>query len=609
MPRPSLCPWRWSIKAKSVALFATYVLALCTVYVAFTVALLRRESAAANERLLQTSRMLAADIDGALAAGRQHLTTVAALPGLMYGLRTIREAGDGGHIPPWTTLHYLFFKSPIFTGGVFLLDDAGTVLWTEPPGREWAGLRLGDVSPIAAVFRMKTPLVSGVLDADRLLDAPHVVLVHPIRGPDGEIVGVLGGVIKIAASPFAANLAAAPTEGERFAAVVDQDGRILAGTGSLALMQPVVPARKVQGERPLVATTVLTQAPWQVIVGQRRSTALADINHLQRLLLGAGVVLVLATMVTGGPFVAWLIRSLKSLTEHAETMARGDLSRPVTVPKRDDEIATLARTFERMRAELERSQVALTQRVHERDELIRLKEEFLANMSHELRTPLNVIMGYTDMVLDESLPPASEELLQRIRSQSEHLFQLLQDVMTLSGLNTGRITPEIHEVSVAEIFARLAPLVQGLQRGRELRVEWEAASDIPALHTDPLRLEKVLANLITNAFKFTALGVITIRARHDAERRRLEFQVSDTGIGIPAEAIPHIFDEFRQVDGSMSRGYGGMGLGLALASKLAALLEGELHVDSRVHEGSTFALSVPYRPSSLAEADTWGLSA
>jgi signal transduction histidine kinase len=274
-------------------------------------------------------------------------------------------------------------------------------------------------------------------------------------------------------------------------------------------------------------------------------------------------------------------------------MASGDLSQPVKAASDYDEVITLARTFERMRIELERSHLALTRRVRERDELIQLKEEFLANVSHELRTPLNVIIGYTDMLLDDSRQHEAKDFLQRIRSQSEHLYQLLQDVMTLSALNAGKIAVELQTVSIPDMLSRLRPTVEACRQGRDIEVKCDVPGDLPPLVTDPSRLEQVLANLINNAFKFTPEGRVEIRARHDRQQQRLIFEVADTGIGIPEEEMDHVFDEFRQIDGSMHREHEGMGLGLALVRKLTNLLEGDLRVDSHVHEGTTVTVSLP----------------
>ncbi len=583
---------RWSIKTKSLTLFGGYAVALCLVYVAFTIYLLRRETAAVHERLQQTARMLSTEVDAHLQAGQQHLLTVARLPGLVYGLRTFGEAKGTGPIAPWTTLHYLFFKSAVFTGGVFLVDPTGVVLWTEPPGRTALGTDLRQSSLNAAILGAATGNVSGALGPDRMFDRPHVTVSARIETPPRERAGTLVGIIDLTAPQFAARVQAISTAFGRFAVVVDQDGSVLAGTGGFRLLQPM-PALDKDGDAPLLASASLTRAPWRVVAGQPQATALADIYQLQRLLLSLGVGLTLVVLAVGIPFVRGFLWSIESLTHSAETMARGNLAEPVRVGLRQDELATLANTFERMRGEVLRSRRALEQRLEEREELIRLKEEFLANVSHELRTPLNVIIGYTDTLLDQRLAPEHATVLQSIRAQSEHLYVLLRDLMTLSGLSTGRIALEVGSVNVAEVLERLKPLIDELRQGTDVAVAWDCPESLPTIKTDALRLEQVLANLVTNAFKFTPHGTIIIRARHNVAQESVVFEVVDTGIGIPADEMPHIFDEFRQVDGSMHRRYGGIGLGLALVRKLTGLLQGDVAVASRIDEGSTFSVIIP----------------
>jgi signal transduction histidine kinase len=300
-------------------------------------------------------------------------------------------------------------------------------------------------------------------------------------------------------------------------------------------------------------------------------------------------------VVSGAPFINGFVRPIKHLTAYAQRMALGDLSQPVVVGKRRDEIATLAHAFEQMRVELGRSRAALEQRLKEREELIRLKEEFLANISHELRTPLHIIRGYTEMLCESEQDPDRREMLTRICTKSEHLSHLLSDLMTVSGLNTGKITLEVKPVIVSDVLAQLSPLVEQLRQGKDIEVVWECPASLPPLETDALRLEQVLANLITNAFKFTPKGHVTVRVRSSVVPERVMFEVADTGIGIPAEEISCIFDEFRQVDGSISRAHGGMGLGLALVKKLVTLLHGEITVTSQVGKGSMFTVAIPLR--------------
>jgi signal transduction histidine kinase len=387
-------------------------------------------------------------------------------------------------------------------------------------------------------------------------------------------------------------LQATSTDQGRFVRVRDASGVTIVATED--------PRPGESSDPPLQATVPLADVPWHVVAGQSRSTALAGIYRLQLMLFSIGGLFALGALAVGVFVVRRFVSAINALTRNAQLMAGGDLSQPVLLQERFDEIGTLGRTFEQMRVELQRSHAALTQRLEERDELMRLKEEFLANVSHELRTPLNVIMGYTDMLLDQDGVVERRTVLQGVRSQSEHLFSLVCDLMTLSGLNTGKIAVEIGRVRVSDLIGRVRQLADGLGRDRDIAVVWQVDPASPEMRTDGRRLEQILANLVTNAFKFTPHGTITISVRHDAETDRVVFVVADTGIGIPAHEIPHIFDEFRQVDGSMSRGYGGIGLGLALVHRLVTLLQGELSVSSAVNEGSSFSVAIPRQP--VAEA-------
>jgi signal transduction histidine kinase len=489
-------------------------------------------------------------------------------------------------------LHYLFFKSPLFTSGVFLLDRAGKVLWTEPPGLPWLGMQLTDEPRIAAMYRTPGTPVSPGLSNDLLRAEPHVLVTARIEDPDGVVTGLLGGVIDLTATGFTGSLEAVSTAEGRYLAVIDQDGRIISRTDPGPLLGAASSLVHADGEDPLAAAA-LEHAPWRVIAGQPREIALAPIRHLQQLLLGIGTALLLVAVPLASLFIRGFVAAIERLTIAAEVMARGDLSQPVAVDPQHRELATLGRTFERMRAELRSSQAALTQRLAEREELVRLKEEFLANVSHELRTPLNVIFGYTDMLLEDETSTERRDALERIRVQSGQLLKLVADLMTLSGLNTGKITLERRWFSVAQLVEPLRLLMDGLARDRPLTAIVDCPDDLPLLHTDPLRLEQILTNLITNAFKFTPTGTVALRVRAADGGQQIEFEVADTGVGIPAQELPHIFDEFRQVDGSMSRPHAGLGLGLALVRRLSELLGGSVGVESRPGEGSTFTVTLP----------------
>ena len=231
------------------------------------------------------------------------------------------------------------------------------------------------------------------------------------------------------------------------------------------------------------------------------------------------------------------------------------------------------------------------------------KSAFLANMSHELRTPMNAIMGFTRLVMRRSqdlLPQRQYENLEKILISAEHLLTLINDILDLSKIEAGHM--EIHPVSfqletlVDVCLHTLEPMLQS----ERIQLRKEIDPDLSLLSTDRDKVQQILMNLLSNAVKFTPAGSITITAQqHDGE---ITIAVADTGIGIPAEALEHVFEEFRQVDSSTTRQYGGTGLGLSISRRLAQLLGGDITMQSVVGVGSTFTVTLPlhYAAPSMA---------
>ena len=225
------------------------------------------------------------------------------------------------------------------------------------------------------------------------------------------------------------------------------------------------------------------------------------------------------------------------------------------------------------------------------EEANRLKSEFLARMSHDLRTPINAIIGYTRILLrrlKDSIDERQFRNLANIQTSADNLLILINEILDLSRIEAGRIDlkPEPVDLGqlVGECITSVAPLAKpGVEMIREL-------GDAPAINTDPDRIRRVVMNLLENAVKFTEHGSITVSLRPAEDG--CELAVADTGVGIPAEDLPHIFEEFRQVERQVGEKTEGTGLGLAIAAKSVEMLGGTISAESEVGKGTTFTLRI-----------------
>jgi PAS domain S-box-containing protein len=258
----------------------------------------------------------------------------------------------------------------------------------------------------------------------------------------------------------------------------------------------------------------------------------------------------------------------------------------------------LGRVIERKHAEenLRRAKEAA-------EDASRAKSSFLANMSHELRTPLNAIIGFTRLVMRRAkdvLPLKQFENLEKILASSEHLLSLINSILDLAKVEAGRMEVKATDFALEPVLDLCLRTVEPLIKNEGVRLLRDVRDPPAMLRTDEEKLRQILINLLSNAIKFTEAGSVTLRVRQVGET--VEFAVMDTGIGIPADALHAIFEEFHQVDNSATRSHSGTGLGLAISHRLARLLGGQIGVESREGEGSTFTLSVPARIAGASEA-------
>lgn len=238
----------------------------------------------------------------------------------------------------------------------------------------------------------------------------------------------------------------------------------------------------------------------------------------------------------------------------------------------------------------------LEQRTHELIDAGKQKAQFMANITHELRTPLQGIMGLSDLVAKGIYGEPTEKqkhAMKEMKASAHQLLALIDDLLQLARHDAGNRSLDVGSVDIAEVLSSAVATAQWILAGKKLDIRVDAV-DVPAVVTDRAKLNQILLNLLSNAVKFTPDGgSVVVRARTAASGDAIEIEVEDTGIGIAPADLERVFDEFHQVDGSMSRDYGGVGLGLSLVRRLLLELGGTISVKSELGRGSTFTVWLP----------------
>ncbi|MBI4720403.1 MAG: GAF domain-containing protein [Chitinivibrionia bacterium] len=250
-----------------------------------------------------------------------------------------------------------------------------------------------------------------------------------------------------------------------------------------------------------------------------------------------------------------------------------------------------------LRKTLEGEIVSQNQRLHQANrklrEVDRMKTEFLANISHELRTPLSIILAYSESIRDESISPDDRNrFIDVISENGETLLSLINNLLDLSKLEISGAMLNITLSHIHDVIRSVWPQMEAAANAKGISISFAPGDSIPVMYLDTVQIKKVISCLIHNAVKFTDGGG-SVRVATSLKDEEVIIKVVDTGMGIPFEAIPHIFAMFHQVDGSSSRKCGGMGIGLALAKHIVALHKGKLWVESEVGKGSEFTVSLP----------------
>jgi signal transduction histidine kinase/CheY-like chemotaxis protein len=266
-----------------------------------------------------------------------------------------------------------------------------------------------------------------------------------------------------------------------------------------------------------------------------------------------------------------------------------------------DELRARQEELERVNRELEdtnRGVVALYAELDERADHLRradeLKTRFLSNMTHEFRTPVNSILALSGLLAERlATRPDQKDEVYFIRKAAQQLAEIVDDLLDIAKVEAGKIDvrPAVFEVDA--LFGALRGMLRPLLVNQSLSLVFEDADQVPPLYTDESKLSQILRNFISNALKYTERGEVRVTARLTAEGGRVRFAVADTGIGIPAEHLDRVFEEFVQIENPLQRRTKGTGLGLPLSKRLAELLGGQIGVDSAHGVGSTFWVEIP----------------
>jgi signal transduction histidine kinase/DNA-binding response OmpR family regulator len=481
-------------------------------------------------------------------------------------------------------------------------------LGNDSAGREWFRQIMATREPYLGI-----PVVS------RGTGRPAVPYGVPVRDPHGEIEGVvLCGISLAALGDRIATFSTGPTART---SLVDlrQGGIILAHPQRERILTPIsgrneavnqmleggrgtLETASSSGELNLTAFAPAPNLPWGLIILQPSDAVFAQVARSGRKGLMYGALILLLAGVISALLAGGVTRPLVHLREAASRLAAGDMSNRVNMARRD-EVGDLGRAFDRMAAALaERS--AQLQAAHEElrvqysrvKDTDRLKSEFLANMSHELRTPLNAVIGFAQLIHDGKAGPVSpdqREFLNDILTSADHLLQLINDVLDLAKVESGKLEFHPEPVQLHRLISEVRNIIQPLAAGKRLEITVDVSDSVAAVVIDPAKLKQVLYNYLSNAIKFTSdEGRITIRARPE-DSRHFRLEVDDTGIGILPEDLDRLFIAFQQLDSGAAKKQQGTGLGLALTKKIVEAQGGRVGVETKRSGGSTFYAILP----------------
>ena len=564
-----------NLKQKTFLVVFVSIGVLLAIYLVFSNYYVHQQEKVLLDERYNTAQAIGEEITRFFTRGVNRLQTVATLPGLVYGLQTLDEPRQGKQIPAWTTLHYLFYESDVFTG-VFLLDSYGKVLWTEPPDQDSLETTYPHFRQIVAKLG-EPPADVAFMTADNG-GALDILIASPLADDNGRMVGLLVGAIPNS-NPLIHTILKTNGEGHGTVQLVDeQSKRIIASTDPSRELRPFEYPDQLKR---LLVTAHAAPSPWTILIDQSRAEAYAGIESLKALLTTFGIVFILIAMGSLIFILRSFTRPVEELTEAARRIGDGDLSGGFTLD-RADEIGVLSKTLDDMKTKVRSSYDLL---MH--SEKMAMMGQVVAGIAHELNNPLTIVIGNVQLMMKREMNEKNLQSLTRIQDGAERASKIVKNLLTFARQET----PERKPADVNTVLKKALELRAYELKVSNIEVSTDFAPDIPETMADPHQLQQVFLNLIVNAehamIETHGKGLLRLSTRLDSGRILIFF--SDDGPGIPKENLRRIFEPF-----FTTKPVGkGTGLGLSICQGILGEHGGHIDVESTIGRGTTFVVELP----------------
>lgn len=595
---------RIQFKLLLFAILCSVIPLLCTFILSFGAAKVSLTKTVEDNLVVQASETLES-LQNSLAGARHDLTTLSQLS----NMQNVRNGDPAGELQ--NDLDIFAKRSSLFAEiAVVDLDGfpvAGTLqgnFQTNLSGTwEFEAPRLGVVfdGPVANSNRLSRQI------------ATHSVPLYSDTDPS-EIIGVLIGSIdwNVLYEVLATHTVFGGRQGPQRQIFLESIAKktVLYGTEGVEVPEQVLDSTSDDemvrwvslGDRDHIMVSLeslpiqqFRDPQWRIHFLLDSGIAHSSVGGLQRYFIVVGAIVLLMVSGLGFLLARNILNPVKALLKGAENLAAGNYDYVLPASNDKDEIGQLTNSFNAMRESVKKNQQELVKKTRVAEQAARLKGEFLANMSHEVRTPINGVLGMTELLLNTELDATQNRYAATISRSGNSLLAVINDILDFSKIEAGKL--ELSEGAfdlrdlvedVVELFSESAH-----KKGVEVALKMDPGSHL-AYSGDANRLRQILLNLIGNAVKFTSVGeviLIVTPVESTADETLIKFIIADTGIGVPAENQQSIFESFVQADGSTTRQFGGTGLGLAISANLAALMGGEIGLESEPGNGSTFWFS------------------